>query len=75
MGFEFFILGMTAHDRLLPSFPLIRNAPRPLDDGSMPTVCCSDAASPTHYAHLTRQLHNLPVRTSVRPAAHEVLEP
>ena len=33
MGFEFFILGMTAHDRLLPSFPLIRNAPRPLDEG------------------------------------------
>ena len=24
---------------------------------------------------LTRQLHNLPVRTSVRPAEHEVLEP
>ena len=23
----------------------------------------------------TRQLHNLPVRTSVRPAEHEVLEP
>ena len=26
-------------------------------------------------ALLTRQLHNLPVRTSVRPAEHEVLEP
>ena len=24
---------------------------------------------------MTRQLHNLPVRTSVRPAEHEVLEP
>ena len=24
---------------------------------------------------VTRQLHNLPVRTSVRPAEHEVLEP
>ena len=26
-------------------------------------------------SRLTRQLHNLPVRTSVRPAEHEVLEP
>ena len=26
-------------------------------------------------ADFTRQLHNLPVRTSVRPAEHEVLEP
>ena len=28
-----------------------------------------------NFALLTRQLHNLPVRTSVRPAEHEVLEP
>ena len=29
----------------------------------------------THKGGNTRQLHNLPVRTSVRPAEHEVLEP
>ena len=30
-GFEFFILGMTAHDGLLPTFPPRRMCPRPLD--------------------------------------------
>ena len=31
--------------------------------------------SPANSTESTRQLHNLPVRTSVRPAEHEVLEP
>ena len=31
--------------------------------------------SGTKFGEYTRQLHNLPVRTSVRPAEHEVLEP
>ena len=34
-----------------------------------------DLAADYLIVELTRQLHNLPVRTSVRPAEHEVLEP
>ena len=40
--------------------------------GPVTQVLCGKLPGEAIY---TRQLHNLPVRTSVRPAEHEVLEP